>query len=161
VAVLTKRPAGTLDTRVGEPAEGLLAAFLAGRSECTRRAYRQDLDDFRRFLEVDKVSEAAHLLLSRGHGNANAVALAWRADLQERGLQSATINRRLAALRSLVQLARTLGIVPWTLEVKNARAESYRDTRGPGRRGVRLLLDELERRGDKKGLRDGAARRPT
>jgi integrase/recombinase XerC len=157
--VLTKRPAGTLDTRVREPAEGLLAAFLAGRSECTRRAYRRDLDDFRRFLEVDKVSDAAHLLLSRGHGNANAVALAWRADLQERGLQSATINRRLAALRSLVQLARTLGMVPWTLEVKNVRAESYRDTRGPGRRGVRLLLDEIERRGDKKGLRDRAALR--
>jgi integrase/recombinase XerC len=58
-----------------------------------------------------------------------------------------------------VQLARTLGIVPWTLEVKNVRAESYRDTRGPGRRGVRLLLDEIERRGDKKALRDRAVLR--
>jgi integrase/recombinase XerC len=69
------------------------------------------------------------------------LALAWRTSLQERRLQAATINRRLAALRSLVQLTRTLGIVPWTLEVQNVRAESCRDTRGPGRRGVRLLYD--------------------
>jgi integrase/recombinase XerC len=142
-----------------EPAEELLAAFLSGRNDGTRRAYSQDLDDFRRFLAVGIVSEAARLLLSRGHGEANALALAWRANLQERRLQAATINRRLAALRSLVQLARTLGIVPWTLEVRNVRSESYRDTRGPGRRGVRLLLDEVERRGDRKALRDRAALR--
>jgi len=160
VTVLVERPRSTPTALVkAEPADELLAAFLSGRSDCTRRAYNQDLDDFRRFLGADIVSEAAHLLLSRGHGNANALALAWRANLQERRLQAATINRRLAALRSLVQLARTLGIVPWTLEVRNVRAESYRDTRGPGRRGVRLLLDEIERRGDKKSLRDRAALR--
>jgi len=158
VTVVVERPRGTPEALVkAEPADELVAAFLSGRSDCTRRAYSQDLDDLRRFLGVDRVSEAAHLLLSRGHGNANALALAWRANLQERRLQAATINRRLAALRSLVQLARTLGIVPWTLEVRNLRAESYRDTRGPGRRGVRLLLDEIERRGDKKSLRDRAA----
>jgi len=160
MTVLATRPRGTVNALVNAgPGDELLTAFLSGRSDCTRRAYSQDLDDFRRFLGVGKVSEAAHLLLSRGHGNANAVALAWRANLRERGLQAATINRRLAALRSLVQLARTLGIVPWTLEVQNVRAESYRDTRGPGRRGVRLLLDEIERRGDKKALRDRAVLR--
>jgi integrase/recombinase XerC len=153
MTVLVKRPRGTANALVeADPAEGLLAAFLSGRSDCTRRAYSQDLDDFQRFLGVGKVSEAAHLLLSRGHGDANALALAWRANLRERELQAATINRRLAALRSLVQLARKL-------EVKNVRAESYRDTRGPGRRGVRLLLDEVERRRDKKALRDRAALR--
>ncbi len=158
--MLEKGPRGTANALVkAEPADELLVAFLSGRSECTRRAYGQDLEDFGRFLGVDKVSEAAHFLLSRGHGNANALALAWKASLQERRLQAATINRRLAALRSLVQLARTLGIVPWALEVRNVRAESYRDTRGPGRSGVRLLLDEVERRGDKKAIRDRAALR--
>ncbi len=49
------------------------------------------------------MSEAAHCLLSRSHGNANALALAWKANLQERRLQAAAINRRLAALRSLVR----------------------------------------------------------
>ncbi len=160
MTLLVKRPRGTANALVkAEPADELLAAYLSGRSECTRRAYSQDLDDFRRFLGVGKVSEAAHLLLSHGHGDANALALAWKANLQERRLQAATINRRLAALRSLVQLARTLGIVPWALDVRNVRAESYRDTRGPGRHGVHLLLDEIERRRDKKALRDRAALR--
>ncbi len=160
MTVLEKGPRGTANALVkAEPADELLVAFLSGRSECTRRAYSQDLEDFGRFLGVDKVSEAATALLSRGHGEANRVALAWKASLQERRLQAATINRRLAALRSLVQLARTLGIVPWALEVRNVRAESYRDTRGPGRNGVRLLLDEVERRKDKKAIRDRAALR--
>ena len=158
MTLVVTRPRGAANALVkAEPADELLAAFLSGRSDCTRRAYNQDLDDFRRFLGVGKVSEAATLLLSRGHGNANVLALAWKASLQERRLQGATINRRLAALRSLMRLARTLGIVPWTLEVQNVRAESYRDTRGPGRRGVRLLLDEIERREDKKAIRDRTA----
>jgi hypothetical protein len=77
VTVLEKRLVGVPEAVVkAESGEELLAAFLAGRSECTRRAYRQDLDDFRRFLGLGKMSEAAHLLLARGHGNANAVALA-------------------------------------------------------------------------------------
>jgi integrase/recombinase XerC len=139
-----------------EPAGELLSVFLSGRNECTRRAYRQDLDDFSRFVGAGKASEAATLLLSRGHGEANALALAWRANLHERRLQAATINRRLAALRSLVQLARTLGIVPWALEVRNVRSESYRDTRGPGLNGVRLLLNEVERGSNAKSVRDRA-----
>ena len=160
MTVLEKRHKDTPSALVrAEPGHELLAAFLAGRSDCTRRAYSQDLDDFRRFLGARKVSDAATALLSRGHGEANRVALAWKANLVERGLQAATINRRLAALRSLVQLARTLGIVPWTLEVRNLRAESYRDTRGPGRNGVRLLLDEVERRKDRKAIRDRATLR--
>ncbi len=117
MTVLVPRPRSTPDALAkAEPGHELLAAFLSGRSDCTRRAYSQDLDDFRRFLGVGKVSGAAHLLLARGHGDANALALAWKANLQERRLQAATINRRLAALRSLVQLARTLGVVPgrWT-----------------------------------------------
>jgi integrase/recombinase XerC len=47
-------------------------------------------------------------------------------------LQAATINRRLAALRSLVKLTNTLGLVSWTLAVENVKAQAYRDTRGPG-----------------------------
>src|SRR3990170_1667168 len=87
VTVLEKRHGDTPSTLVrAEPADELLAAFLAGRSDCTRRAYSQDLDDFRRFLGVGKVSDAATTLLSRGHGEANKVAFAWKASLQERRL---------------------------------------------------------------------------
>ena len=132
----------------------LVSAFLSGRNEQTLRAYRQDLEDFRGFVGVLTLDEAAGLLLGRGHGGANGLALSYRTVLVDRGLASNTINRRLAALRSLVKLARTLGLVPWTLEVGNVKAQPYRDTRGPGREGFCRMLAELERRGDRKASRD-------
>jgi len=134
----------------------LVEAFFAGRNERTVRAYRQDLKDFSRFAGVDSVEEAAALLVSRGPGEGNALALAYRADLVERGLAAATVNRRLAALRSVVKLARTLGAVAWSLEVPSLKAEPYRDTRGPGRGGVHRLLEALEQREDGKAVRDRA-----
>ena len=61
-----------------------------------------------------------------------------------------------SALRALVHLARVQGLVPWTLEVAGVTAEPYRDTRGPGHRGVRALLDEVAAAATPKQLRDWA-----
>jgi integrase/recombinase XerC len=61
----------------------------------------------------------------------------------DRGLAPATVNRRLAALRSLVKLARTVGLVPWQLELPNVRRLAYRDTTGPGVDVVRRMLEAL------------------
>src|SRR5262245_1483885 len=83
-------------------AERLLSAFLRGRNARTLRAYRQDLTDFAVFASSRSLAEAAHRLLAHDHGAANELALGYRAYLVERGLAGATINRRLAALRSLV-----------------------------------------------------------
>ena len=149
-------PTAVIEVGRGLPVSALLAAFLSGKSPRTVRAYRRDIEDFRAFTEASTVDEAAQSLLSGSHGAANAVALAYRADLLERGLQAATVNRRLAALRSLVKLAGTLGLVPWRLEVANVRSQPYRDTRGPGRDGVRRLFKVLESRTDPKSTRDVA-----
>ncbi|MHC4091581.1 MAG: tyrosine-type recombinase/integrase [Planctomycetota bacterium] len=138
----------------GRGAATLVAAFLSGRNQRTLRAYRRDLEDFVAFVGAPSLDLAASMLLSRTPGGANTLALGYRSHLVERGLAAATINRRLASLRSLVKLARTLGMVPWTLEVANVRTEPYRDTRGPGRGGVRALLEELETRQDPKAIRD-------
>ena len=62
-----------------------------------------------------------------------------KADLLKRGLATATIARRLAALRSMVKLARALGRIAWTLDIAGPKAEPYRDTRGPGLDGWRTL----------------------
>lgn len=136
--------------------DDLVNAFLSGRSEHTIRAYQRDLLDFSRFIGAKTAEQAAATLLSSGHGQANAVALAYRTHLVDRGLAPATVNRRLAAVRSLVKLARTLGMVPWTLEVPSVKSQPYRDTRGPGRLGLRLLLDQLADRHDAKAQRDRA-----
>ena len=125
-------------------ASELVALFLSGRTEATLRAYRRDLEDFRAWVGSATLADAAQTLLTRGQGPANALTLAYRANLQERKLQSATINRRIAALRSLVKLARLMGHVPWSLDVGGVPHESYRDTRGPGRDGVRQLFAAIE-----------------
>lgn len=138
------------------PAARLLAAFFAGRNPRTLRAYRQDLEDFRAFTGTATAEDAGRLLLEHGHGEANGLALAYKAHLLERGLSPATVNRRLAALRSLVKLGRTLGFVAWALEVESVKSEAYRDTKGPGRAGVRLVLERLAEAAGAKGARDRA-----
>ncbi len=134
----------------------LLAAFLEGRSPRTLAAYRADLGDFCRFLGASTLEEASAAILSRPHGAANALALAYRANLLDRQLAPATVNRRLAALRSLSLLARTLGLVSWRLEVPSIPTQPYRDTRGLGRHAVRRLLHLLETPQDPKRRRDRA-----
>jgi integrase/recombinase XerC len=133
----------------------LVAAFLAGRKPTTLRAYRKDLADFAAFLGVLNAAAAVELLVSGSAGQANALALAYKAHLHERALAPATIARRLAALRSVVKLARTLGQVTWTIDIGSPKAEAYRDTRGPGLEGWRAMLAVAKQRATlPKGKRD-------
>ena len=132
----------------------LAGAFLSGRTPRTLLAYRRDLEDFQTFTASATLESAAALLVSQGSGTANGLALAYRVSLQERKLSPSTINRRLAALRSMVKLARVLGVVPWTLEVEGMKNATYRDTRGPGLDGFRRMLEVLEGEKDPKPVRD-------
>lgn len=59
----------------------------------TRRAYQGDLEDFCGFVGLATADEFR--VVTRAH------VLAWRADLERRGLAGATIRRKLAALASL------------------------------------------------------------
>src|SRR5208337_3986143 len=122
----------------------LLEAFYSGKSQRTIEAYKKDWQDFQRFLEVESEGEAVNLFVSRSPGEANSIALQYRKNLLERGLQATTINRRLAALRSLTQMARTVGIITWSLEIKNQKAEAYRDTKGPGIDNFKKILGLTE-----------------
>jgi len=135
----------------------LVDAFLSGKSPRTIQAYTRDLDDFRAFLGAQTTQEAAQHLLTHGPGSANATALSYRTHLQDRHLSSSTTNRRLAALRSLVKLARTFGIISWPqLDVPNVRSAPYRDTRGPGKTGVKNLITQLDTDHSPRGVRDKA-----
>jgi integrase/recombinase XerC len=135
----------------------LVAIFLSGKSPSTIEAYRRDLGHFAMFLGVGDSVEAAGRLFGATHGLANAVGLQYRAALIEVGHAPATINRKLAAVRALVTLARTVGLVSWQLEVPNVRCQPYRDTAGPGDDGVRRLLAAAEGQNDRrKAARDVA-----
>ena len=120
--------------------------FFAGRKETTLRTYRQGLSDFADFLELDTIVDAVEILLTRGPGEANHLALSYKADMIGRSLAPNTINSRLTALRSVVKLARRIGMVVWTLEVDGPKSRNYKDTAGPGLEVCRRMLEEVRRR---------------
>jgi integrase/recombinase XerC len=149
--VLVPLSSMSVDDRVA----ALVQSFLSGKSQRTIDAYRLDLEDFKGFVKAESIDMAARQLFAGTHGDANGVAIAYRSNLIERGFQAATVNRRLASLRSLVRLAQTLGVVPWSLQVPNMKSQAYRDTRGPGRSAFQAMLDAVS--GSKpKAIRDRA-----
>ncbi|GAB4464584.1 MAG: tyrosine-type recombinase/integrase [Armatimonadaceae bacterium] len=150
------QPPHNLAATTANPFQQVVFTFLTGRSATTVRAYRRDLEDFRQFTGEGTVQGAAERLLTGGAGQANALALQYRAYLLDRGLQPATVNRRLAALRSLVKLARLFGLVVWELETPNVRHEAYRDTRGPGKDAVRQMLEQAAQGDSPRDRRDRA-----
>lgn len=134
----------------------LIEAWLAGRSPQTVDAYRRDLSDFAAYVGVSDPAQAVESLLGESAGQANLIALRYRAALLDRGLSPATVNRKLAALRSMAKVARTVGLITFSLDVENVRSHPYRDTRGPGVDGYRTMLEALQGRQDAKGARDRA-----
>ena len=118
----------------------LADSFLEGKNERTQRAYQQDLRDFAAFLGINHVNDACLYLVQQEHGTANSIALSYKAHLVDRVLSPATINRRLSSLRSIVLFANTCGLVDWKLNIKNERAEKYKDTTGVSVAMFRKLL---------------------
>lgn len=133
----------------------LLAAFLSGRSPATLRAYRSDIEAFASFLGCS-FEAAMSEFLRGGAGRANELAIQFKNFLMEKKLAAASINRSLAALRSIVKLGKTLGMIGWELEVVGLKSEAYRDTAGPGMSGFRSVMSKASSRKDGKGLRDYA-----
>lgn len=139
------------------PAQTLIRAFLNGKNESTLRAYRADLENFREFTGVNTLSEAARIMIEAPHGQANHLALQYKAEMEKHGFKPTTINRRLSALRSLIQLANTLGIISFKLEIKNLQVESYRDTGGPGETNFqKMITSNWKQRNLQKAIRDHA-----
>ena len=134
----------TLHRNCSNLIDSLTSEFLSRRSAQTRRAYEDDLRAFASFIGVGSPSAALQTLVTLKQGQANALALSYKNHLIESGLSPATVNRRLATLRSAIKLANQLGLVNWKITIENEKAESYRDTTGPGRDGFRALLEWAE-----------------
>jgi integrase/recombinase XerC len=115
-----------------EPELDILSELLKSKnSEGTRRAYRKDITDF--FMRMtgakpqqDSITEFLRL---DGH-KANVVVIKYRIQLSESGLSPNTINRRLAAIKSLIAFGRKLGICSYAIDVDNVTTQTYRDTSG-------------------------------
>ena len=135
-----------------------LDLWLSGfASENTRRAYLKEVEAFAAFAGWDDVAEAVAHFLALEDGPAHAVADKWRAGKIARGLSPASVNRSMAALNSLVASARRHGITALRLEANGVKSKPYRDTKGPGLRGVQTLLAvATDHKRPEKAARDAA-----
>jgi integrase/recombinase XerC len=125
--------------------QDIFAAWLAKRPR-SGRAYHFDMIDFARFLGEPSPGAAVDVLMAGDGAHANRVALAYRLHLESRGLASATVARRLSALRSVVKLGRQLGKIAWTIEIDSPKVEPYRDMRGPGDQGWAAMHEQAKGR---------------
>jgi integrase/recombinase XerC len=138
-----------------------LSEFLRiQNSPQTTRLYAASIQHF--FQSVAGVaasptSIAAFLQLAPGR--AIEVVLRYKADLQETGLAPATINNRLAAIKSLVAHAQKLGRCDFNLKhVKGLKSQAYRDTTGVEPEVYRDAINTIDRT-TPKGKRDYAIAR--
>jgi integrase/recombinase XerC len=137
----------------------IMAELLADkRSPNTRRAYQKDLTDFfdaafglpatqeamTAFLQLHRFEAIAHVLRYKSHL------------IHNRGLKEATINRRLAAIKSLVNYARRIGKCEFSLEdIEGEKVTPYRDTTGVSVAEIKRMLS-VPNLTTLKGIRDYA-----
>lgn len=136
----------------------ILAELLADkRSPETRRAYAKDLTLF--FLAIADSQPSPALIrqfLELERFTAISLVLQYKAGLIERNLAEATVNRRLAAVKSLVRYAQKIGKCAWSLEeVSGEKVRSYRDTSGVDKDAFKAIL-AVPNRSTKSGKRDYA-----
>jgi integrase/recombinase XerC len=134
----------------------LLQEFYRGKKPKTLEAYRKGLQAFAEFVNAKSEAAAISKLIGNTHGAANILVLGFRSTLVEQGFSPSTVNQRLSAVRSLIQLANMTGIINWKLDVKALKSEKYKDTRGPGQDGFERLLQEAKKQRKEKAARDVA-----
>lgn len=137
----------TLVQRAPLSSADVLRAFFSRRSPRTVEAYRGDLALLRSWLEGEghdvgaDISSLTSWLYAQGPGPLNALLLQWSNEQLEAGRAPFTVNRRLSAVRSLIKLGRTLGLLNWTLDVQGVKgAQGVRDMRGPKGEDVKRVF---------------------
>ena len=88
-----------MEIQILSKSDELLQCFFTGRNRQTLEAYRADLEDLKVHLGETELTKAVSKFIALQPGEANSTVLRYRNNLIERGLQSSTINRRLAAIR--------------------------------------------------------------
>lgn len=101
----------------------------------TKSGYTAAANRFQAFFPAGPIG-----LRDAGQGRANEILADWRQSMIDAGGAAATINQRLAAIRSFLASERRAGRINWTPDVKNMPYEPYRDTQGPGREVIQKMI---------------------
>jgi integrase/recombinase XerC len=135
----------------------LLNMLLADkRSPNTRRAYERDLKDFfSKAFNQDPDPAAVARFLSMTREQMTFAVLDYKAELLEKELTESTVNRRITAIKSLVNFAYRTGQLNFKLDIPGEKVKAYRDTRGTDQAGIKRLMLQPDR-STLKGLRDYA-----
>ncbi len=149
---------GDQEAALADPVALLLADK---RSAATRRAYASDLAAFFGTPGQTPLPAAVQTFLALTAPEAALRLATYKGEMRTAGLSEATVNRRLAAVRSLLKLSHRLGLAQTDGRglVDSERVTRYRDTRGTDRSNLRRLLAlpaELHGAGTLRTLRDDA-----
>ena len=126
------------------------------RSPHTKRMYRSNIDGFFKYLGVDLTADNLALFLLLDTHQAFELVSQYQGSLIARNLAPATINQKLAAIKSLVNYASCAGKCHYSLvNIKAERLHSYRDTRGISIEEFKLMLATVNPK-TIKGIRDRA-----
>lgn len=134
----------------------LVTEFLMGkRSDNTRRAYQKDLIRFfREIAGVEPTPEVIEQFLTLPRTEALRIIMGYKDNLAHRGFAGATINRRVAAIRSLIEYAYSIGVCEWQLpRLKREKERKYRDTTGVNLEQVKAMM-AVPDRATQQGKRD-------
>lgn len=122
--------------------DSLLALWAAGLTPVTHQTYLKHLTRFATTLGVSLGTLPVTLL--RDRAGTYAAVRRYRGALLSRGCAPSTVNGALAALRSLLVVAREAGLIDWTLAVSAVRVVAYRDTKGPAPAVITALLHQAD-----------------
>lgn len=151
LATITPRQLLTFPQLDNDP--DVLAQLLADkRSVNTRRAYAGDVRDFFKTMTGQLPSRSTVTeFLRLAEREAVGLVLKWKAIMmsgegRKKPLAEATINRRLAAIKSLVTMGLNLGVCNYNLaRIKGETVQKYRDTTGIDASTFELILSTCNR----------------
>jgi integrase/recombinase XerC len=118
----------------------LVQDFLGDLHPNTVAAYRSDLAGFEAWARIQLDGPGLQRFVVAPLGEQNLALHRFRAHLTGRHLAPATVNRHLAAVRSLLDFLHRVGVMQTLPRVRGVRSRPYRDTRAIGTAEVRALL---------------------
>ena len=126
------------------------------RSLHTKRMYKGNISQFFQSLEVEASPDNLALFLLLDGKKASELVSQYHGSLVSQKLAPATINQKLAAIKSLVNYASQIGKCHYTLtNIKAEKLQPYRDTKGIPFEQFKLMLSSVDT-SKIKGIRDRA-----
>jgi integrase/recombinase XerC len=115
-------------------------------TDSTRKQYVKAIENFCQFAYSGSATpETISKFLALDRYDAIEMVLRYRRHSIDKKLAPSTINVRLAAIKSLVEMARKLGKTTIDLgDVESIKSESYRDTRGISVEQFKLMLEAID-----------------